>query len=134
MESREHCTSIVFLSFSPASVLPACSPLVFFHTAKPQRETGHLDLLDLVGVRATDVKVADREHRVGPRVGRAAHRAIIEARRLRRDKASAPSWSAEIHKVTDVIGKRGSVAEKYKINAKGFGDKTFTRIMIYRRW
>ena len=37
------------------------------------------------------------------------------------DKASAPSWSAEIHKVTGVIGKRGSVAEKYKINAKGFG-------------
>ena len=26
-----------------------------------------------------------------------------------------------------MIGKRGSVAEKYKINAKGFGDKTFTR-------
>ena len=43
------------------------------------------------------------------------------------DKASALSWSAERFKVTGVIGKRGSVAEKYRINAKGFGDKTFTR-------
>ena len=43
------------------------------------------------------------------------------------DKASAPSWSAEIFKVTKVTAKRGTVAEKYKINAKGFGDKTFTR-------
>ena len=30
-------------------------------------------------------------------------------------------------KVTNVTAKRGTVAEKYKINAKGFGDKTFTR-------
>ena len=29
--------------------------------------------------------------------------------------------------VTKVTAKRGTVAEKYKINAKGFGDKTFTR-------
>ena len=43
------------------------------------------------------------------------------------DKASAPSWSAEIFKVTKVTAKRGSVAEKYRISAKGFGDKTFTR-------
>ena len=29
------------------------------------------------------------------------------------DKASAPSWSAEIYRVTGGIGKRGSVAEKF---------------------
>ena len=48
------------------------------------------------------------------------------------DKASAPSWSAGMHKVTGVIGKRGSVAEKYKINAKGFGTRPLP-VMIYRR-
>jgi hypothetical protein len=30
------------------------------------------------------------------------------------DKASAPSWSAEIFKVTKVTAKRGTVAEKHR--------------------
>ena len=29
--------------------------------------------------------------------------------------------------IQGVTAKRGTVAEKHKINAKGFGDKTFTR-------
>ena len=43
------------------------------------------------------------------------------------DKSSVPNWSTAIYKVTDVIRKQGTRAERYKVDKKGNEDKNYTR-------
>ena len=83
--------------------------------SKKNNEEAHRDKDGSGGI----VFKTNQRFEVGDRVRRKLNKGKL-------DKASAPSWSAVIFKVTKVTTKRGTVAEKYKRNAKGFGDKTFT--------
>ena len=78
-----------------------------------------------MGAAASCSRLTNQRFEVGDRVRRKLNKGKL-------DKASAPSWSAEIFRDEGDrqawAGKKNrSLAEKYKINAKGFGDKPFTR-------
>ena len=80
--------------------------------SKKNNEEAHRDKDGSGGI----VFKTNQRFEVGDRVRRKLNKGKL-------DKASAPSWSAVIFKVTKVTTKSGTVAEKYKINAKGFGAK-----------
>lgn len=51
----------------------------------------------------------------------------IKINKSKMDKSSKPNWSEGIYKISAIIPKQGTRAEKYRIDRKGFEDKIFTR-------